>query len=116
MTGDERGGAADGDSRYYQGQIIQLRRGSETGVVRSATGREIPFVFRFVQSRGVLRRFSDLQEGMRVGFDVGWTSSGLRVTVLHADLRGESDRQAGAEEQIAADELPDGGAEDGDVE
>lgn len=113
---DDAPGAGDVGSRYYQGQIRQLKRGSETGVVRSSTGRDIPFVFRFVESRGALRYFSDLREGMAVGFDVGWTSSGLRVTVLHAEPRRGSDRQTRSEEQVAADELPDGGAEDGDVE
>lgn len=28
------------------------------------------------------RSFQDLREGMEVGFDVGWTSSGLRVTKI----------------------------------
>lgn len=102
--------------RYYSGRIMHLRRGSQTGVVRSATGREIPFVFRFVERRGRLRHFADLSEGMPVGFDVGWTSSGLRVTVLYAGAGRDSDRHTGAEEQVAADQLADGGAEDGDVE
>jgi hypothetical protein len=32
---------------------------------------------------GPINRFEDLREGMTIGFDVGWTSKGLRVTVLH---------------------------------
>ena len=53
------------------------------GVVRSATGREISFAAAHVVLTGSIRRFEDLREGMPVGFDVGWTSRGLRVTVLH---------------------------------
>jgi hypothetical protein len=53
------------------------------GIVRSATGREIPFAAAHVIVTGPLHRFEDLREGMSVGFDVGWTSKGLRVTVLH---------------------------------
>ena len=34
------------------------------------------------------RKFEELREGMVVGFDVGWTSKGLRVTVLRAEPPG----------------------------
>ena len=50
---------------------------------RSATGREIPFAAVHVIVTGPINRFEDLREGMTIGFDVGWTSKGLRVTVLH---------------------------------
>jgi hypothetical protein len=103
-------------SLYYQGSILRLLRGSETGVVRSASGRELIFVFRHVEMRGPVRRFAELREGMRVGFDVGWTSSGLRVTVIHVDSTAPSQRQPGAEEEITSQDLADGGAEDGDIE
>ena len=52
------------------------------GVVRSGNGREIPFTFQHVTLVGQARSFEDLREGMAVGFDVGWTSKGLVVTVL----------------------------------
>jgi hypothetical protein len=81
---DERGGdelpSAD---RFYAGTIKKLFAGAGMGVVRSATGREIPFAAEHVILTGSIRRFADLREGMAVGFDVGWTSKGLRVTVLH---------------------------------
>ncbi len=103
-------------SRYYQGRIRRLLRGSESGVVRSDTGREVPFEFRFVVMRGSLRRFDDLREGMPVGYDVGWTSSGLRVTVIHAEPRDNSQGKAAPEQQVPPDELTDSGSEDGDIE
>ncbi len=115
MSADEASPGENG-SRFYQGRIKRLLRGSESGVVRSTTGREVPFEFRHVVMRGPFRRFDDLREGMSVGFDVGWTSSGLRVTVLYAGPRPGSEGQSGTKEQVAAHQLADGGPEDGDVE
>ncbi len=69
--------------RFYQGVIQTITWGNETGVVRSNSGKTFPFVFDYVTLLGAPRhdiRF--LFEGMRVGFDVGWTSRGLRVTVI----------------------------------
>jgi hypothetical protein len=111
-----RGSADAAQERYYQGRIKRLFRGSETGIVRSATGREIPFEFQHVVMYGPVRDFDGLREGLAVGFDVGWTSHGLRVTALRVVVRDPSKREAGAEEEIASDELADGDTEDGDVE
>ncbi len=69
--------------RFYQGVIHKIASGNETGVVLSDSGKEVPFVFPFLRLIGAPRldiRF--LTEGMRVGFDVGWTSDGLRISVL----------------------------------
>ena len=69
--------------RFYRGVIHKISSGNETGIVLSDSGKEIPFVFPFLQLIGAPRldiRF--LTEGMRVGFDVGWTSDGLRISVL----------------------------------
>jgi|MudIll2142460700_1097286.scaffolds.fasta_scaffold432237_2 hypothetical protein len=70
------------EDRFYSGTIRKLFSGSQTGVVRAASGREIPFTFAHVVMVGPLRRFEELREGMPVGFDVSWTSRGLCVTVL----------------------------------
>ena len=102
------------DSYYYEGEIVRLFRGSERGFVRSAQGREVELEFPFVNMTGPLRRFEDLEVGMVVGFDVGWTSSGLRISTLYAES--PSERQAGTEEKVAAEQLADGGGEDGDIE
>jgi hypothetical protein len=69
--------------RFYPGMIKKLFPGAGMGILRSATGREIPFAAAHVIVTGPVCRFDDLREGMAVGFDVGWTSKGLRVTVLH---------------------------------
>jgi hypothetical protein len=74
--------AAPAEDRFYQGIIARVNWGSETGVVLSRNGREIEFEFPFVTMIGGYRRVESLRTGMRVGFDVGWTSRGLRVTTL----------------------------------
>jgi hypothetical protein len=68
--------------RFYLGTIRKLFLGSQSGIVRSQSGREIAFVWLHVEKLGGVRHFEDLREGMSVGFDVGWTSRGLRVTAL----------------------------------
>ena len=68
--------------KFYDGTIFRLFRGSRSGVIRSFSGREVPFVFQHVQMVGALHRFEDLREGMHVGFDVAWTSSGLRISII----------------------------------
>jgi hypothetical protein len=80
---DDAGLRVGGGGRFYAGTIKKLFAGRGMGVVRSATGREIPFSAQHVILSGSVRRFDELREGMTVGFDVGWTSGGLRVTVLH---------------------------------
>lgn len=68
--------------RFYLGTIRRVFPSAGLGVVRSDAGREIPFAAAHVLIRGAAERFEQLREGMRVGFDVGWTSHGLRVTLL----------------------------------
>jgi hypothetical protein len=51
------------------------------GILRTGGGREVRFVVPFVEFIGG-RRIEDLTEGMQVGYDVGWTSRGLRVTKI----------------------------------
>ena len=76
----------DGAARYYRGTITRVYYGSETGVIRSnESGREYRFKVPLVEIRGPIPRVSGLREGMEVGFDVGWTSSGLVVTVVRVD-------------------------------
>lgn len=72
---------------FYRGMIMRLDRARGRGVIRSHRGREVPFQFPFVEVEGAPLggRFPGinlLNEGDSVGFDVGWTSSGLRVTVI----------------------------------
>jgi len=70
---------------FYKGLIVFLDRMRGRGVIRSFSGREIPFEFPFVSVVGAPIGRSRagielIKEGDSVGFDVGWTSSGLRVT------------------------------------
>jgi len=76
--------------RFYAGTIRRLYAGAGFGLVRSDSGREIPFAAAHVSVGGCVERFDQLREGMRVGFDVGWTSHGLRVTVLRVREDGAS--------------------------
>jgi len=76
---DETGELAD---RYYRGTVHKLSRSAQRGTIRSATGRNIPFMFMHVTMVGPHRRFEDLREGQEIGYDVSWTSKGLRVSVI----------------------------------
>ena len=80
---DESPAPATGLDRYYRGVINRVYYGSESGTLRSeATGREYRFKFPFVEIVGPIPRIDGLREGMRVGFDLGWTSKGIRVTLI----------------------------------
>lgn len=69
--------------QYYRGVITRVYYGSESGTLRAdASGREYRFKFPFVDVRGPIPRIDGLREGMRVGFDLGWTSRGLRVSLI----------------------------------
>jgi hypothetical protein len=79
-------GSPEAGERYYRGTITRVYYGSETGVIRSdASGREYRFKAPLVEIRGPIPRVGGLREGMQVGFDVGWTSSGLVVTLIRVD-------------------------------
>jgi hypothetical protein len=81
-TGPAGEGEGPGDS-FYHGVITKIFSSNNTGVIRSEAGREVPFTFAFVTLIGAPRHdIRYLREGMRVGFDVGWTSKGLRATVI----------------------------------
>ncbi|MGH7818560.1 MAG: hypothetical protein ACREQ9_02185 [Candidatus Binatia bacterium] len=66
---------------FYVGTVIRVHYGSGSGVIRTGNGREVRFVLPFVDILDG-RKVSDLTEGMEVGFDLGWTSRGLRVTKI----------------------------------
>ena len=69
----------------YRGTIAQFARGARSGVVRAASGREIPFDLEHVvvaESMIPAPGRVALEVGQTVGYDVGWTSRGLRITRL----------------------------------
>jgi hypothetical protein len=72
---------------FYLGLIVFLDRARGRGIIRSHSGREIRFEFPFVSVIGATLGgrapgIDLLNEGESVGFDVGWTSHGLRVTTI----------------------------------
>jgi hypothetical protein len=72
---------------FYQGMILKLDRARGRGVVRSHSGKDITFQFPFVSITGApiggeMPGIDLIREGDVVGFDVGWTSKGLRVTTI----------------------------------
>ncbi|HEY8517183.1 MAG TPA: hypothetical protein VIS07_16870 [Candidatus Binatia bacterium] len=83
-TSDAPVGSSSGEL-YYRGTVIRWSRGLQQGVVRSdATGREIPFELQHtlvLDGKGNVGGV-EIREGLAVGYDVGWTSRGLRVTKL----------------------------------
>ena len=64
---------------YYHGIIRRLSPRKGTGVVRTASGRDVRFSYQMVVMSGPLRSPKGLREGMVVGYDLGWTGHGLRV-------------------------------------
>jgi hypothetical protein len=70
---------------FYRGLVLFLDRVRGRGIIRSHSGREIRFEFPFVTVTGAALGgrapgIDLLHQGDSVGFDVGWTSKGLRVT------------------------------------
>jgi hypothetical protein len=80
VTAEEPASVRD---RYYRGVIHRVYYGSESGtLVSESTGREYPFKHPFVQILGPIPRVDGLREGMTVGFDLAWTSRGVRVALI----------------------------------
>lgn len=83
MTDESPPGDSDQlTGKFYRGRILKLSRSAQRGTIRSVSGRNIPFIFMHVTMVGPHRRFDDLREGLEVGYDVSWTSRGLRVSVI----------------------------------
>jgi hypothetical protein len=80
-TDDDPSGSGFRDF-YHHGVITKLFPSNNAGIVRTESGRELPFSYEFVILCGEARNVQDLREGERVGYDVGWTPSGLRVTKI----------------------------------
>ena len=67
---------------YHQGVITKLFPSNSTGVVRTESGRELTFSYELVILVGESKSPFDLKVGEAVGYDLGWTSAGLRVTKI----------------------------------
>lgn len=68
---------------FHHGIITKLFPSNNTGFVRIESGREVPFSYEFVILCGAAKTVHDLREGEAIGYDLGWTPSGLRVTKIH---------------------------------
>jgi hypothetical protein len=78
---DEESGSASGDL-FHRGVTTKLFPSNNLGLIRIQSGREIPFSFDLVILLGDVKKPNELKEGQEVGYDVGWTSNGLRVTKI----------------------------------
>lgn len=67
---------------YHQGVITKLFPSNNIGVVRTESGRELTFSYDLVILCGEAKSPLELSVGERVGYDLGWTSNGLRITKL----------------------------------
>jgi hypothetical protein len=67
---------------YHQGVITKLFPSNNTGVVRTESGREMTFSYDLVILCGEAKSPLELKVGEPVGYDLGWTSNGLRITKL----------------------------------
>jgi hypothetical protein len=67
---------------FYRGVITKLFPSNNMGLVRTQSGREIAFSYIFVVLLGHIKSPNDLKEGQEVGYDLGWTPNGLKVTKI----------------------------------
>lgn len=83
MVSDQRDPVASprGDF-FHKGVITKLFPSNNTGVVRTESGRELTFSYDLVILLGEAKSPLELKVGETVGYDLGWTSHGLRITKL----------------------------------
>lgn len=70
------------DDLYHHGVITKLFPSNNTGIIRTESGRELPFSYELVILCGEAKKVQDLREGEQVGYDLGWTSGGLKITKI----------------------------------
>jgi hypothetical protein len=76
---------------YHQGVVTKLFPSNNTGVVRTESGRELIFSYELVIISGAAKSPLELKVGEPVGYDLGWTSNGLRVTKIRTYPKTPSD-------------------------
>ncbi len=83
MDKSDEGQAFSGNpDLFYRGVITKLFPSNNMGLVRTQSGREIAFSYSLVVLLGHIKNPHDLKEGQEVGYDLGWTPSGLKVTKI----------------------------------
>lgn len=78
----ERPEVLEPDDHYHHGMITKLFPSNSTGIVRTESGRELTFSYELVILCGEAKTPAELREGETVGYDLGWTSSGLKITKI----------------------------------
>lgn len=68
--------------QYHHGVVTKLFPSNNIGIVRTESGRELTFSYDLVILCGEAKTPADLSEGETVGYDLGWTSSGLKITKI----------------------------------
>ncbi len=81
-SSDEGQGLSEKSDLFYHGVIVKLFPKNNMGVVRTESGREITFSYNLVIVLGGNKNPNDLREGQMIGYDLGWTANGLRVTKI----------------------------------
>ena len=94
---------------FHRGVISKLFPSNNMGVVRTESGREVQFAYDLVIVTGAISTPAELKEGIEVGYDLGWTSKGLRITKIKVGLPPStgSKRQEGQGQDLPAKDLPD---------
>ena len=82
MTDEEKATFPNADDLFHHGLITKLFPSNNTGIVRIESGREIFFSYDFVILTGEIKSPFHLKVGQPVGYDLGWTPSGLQVTKI----------------------------------
>ncbi len=79
---DEGPGVSAKSDLFYHGVIVKLFPRNNLGIVRTESGREITFSYNLVVVIGASKGPNELREGQKIGYDLGWTGHGLRVTKI----------------------------------
>lgn len=70
------------EGRYYRGRIVRFNPRTGYGFVATPSGSHLFFYLDQVRLEGENASKREVQAGRLVGFDVGWTSRGLRISKL----------------------------------
>ena len=99
---------------FHHGVITKLFPTNNMGFVLTEGGHEVPFSYELVILLGDVQKPGALKEGMEVGYDLTWTSKGLRISKIKVfSLVPALERSANLEGQgsqsqnLPAENLPD---------
>lgn len=82
MRDEDKATLLNSDDLFHHGVITKLFPSNNTGIVRIESGREVFFSYDFVILTGEVKSPLHLKVGQPVGYDLGWTPSGLQVTKI----------------------------------